>query len=164
MGYISEKVAYLKGLADGLELDKTTKEGKVLAAIIEVLDEMAVEVEETALVQEEMQSQLDEVDEALSDLEDEVDAISDDLSDIEDIFDELEELDDEDEDFDPADYMDVDDEDEEWEEEYSFECPKCGDLVYIDPSLLEDSENQIVCPNCKEPIALEFDCDIEEEE
>ncbi len=162
MGYLSEKVAYLKGLCDGLEVDKATKEGKILSAIIEVLDEMAVEVEENTFMLDETQNQLDEVDEALSDLEDEVDAISDDLSDIEDIFDELEELED-DEDFDPEDYLDVDDEEDMWEEEYSFECPKCGDLVYLDPSLLDGDESQIVCPNCKEPIALEFDCDTDEE-
>ncbi|MDR0862909.1 MAG: TFIIB-type zinc ribbon-containing protein [Oscillospiraceae bacterium] len=41
-----EKVAYLKGLADGLELDVTTKEGKVLSAIIGALEEIANEVDE----------------------------------------------------------------------------------------------------------------------
>ena len=35
---ISEKVAYLKGLAEGLALDTDTKEGKLLTAIIDVLD------------------------------------------------------------------------------------------------------------------------------
>ena len=35
---ISEKVAYLKGLAEGLALDTETKEGKLIAAIIDVLD------------------------------------------------------------------------------------------------------------------------------
>ena len=38
---ISEKVAYLKGLAEGLALDTDTKEGKLIAAIIDVLDDMA---------------------------------------------------------------------------------------------------------------------------
>ena len=40
---ISEKVAYLKGLAEGLKLDEETKEGKLIAAIIDVLDAMAEE-------------------------------------------------------------------------------------------------------------------------
>ena len=35
---ISQKVAYLKGLAEGLALDTETKEGKLIAAIIDVLD------------------------------------------------------------------------------------------------------------------------------
>ena len=38
---ISEKVAYLKGLAEGLNLDTESKEGKLIAAIIDVLDDMA---------------------------------------------------------------------------------------------------------------------------
>ena len=38
---ISEKVAYLKGLAEGLALDTESKEGKLIAAIIDVLDDMS---------------------------------------------------------------------------------------------------------------------------
>ena len=38
---ISEKVAYLKGLAEGLDLDTESKEGKLIAAIIDVLDDMS---------------------------------------------------------------------------------------------------------------------------
>ena len=35
---ITEKVAYLKGLADGLDLDKDpSKEGKLIAKIIDIL-------------------------------------------------------------------------------------------------------------------------------
>ena len=37
---ICEKVAYIKGLAEGLALDDSTKEGKVLAAIIDVLGDI----------------------------------------------------------------------------------------------------------------------------
>ena len=35
MGYMKEKVAYLKGLAEGLGLDKEGKEGKIIAAMID---------------------------------------------------------------------------------------------------------------------------------
>ena len=38
---ITEKVAYIRGLAEGLELDPSQKEVKVLNAIIDLLDEMA---------------------------------------------------------------------------------------------------------------------------
>ena len=64
---ISEKVAYLKGLAEGLKLDEETKEGKLIAGIIDVLDAMA---EEFADVESE-----------IVDLEDGLDAVSEDLSD-----------------------------------------------------------------------------------
>ena len=43
---ITEKVAYLKGLAEGMELDTEKKEGKLLAAIIDVLDDIALELED----------------------------------------------------------------------------------------------------------------------
>ena len=61
---ISEKVAYLKGLAEGLALDTETKEGKLIAAIIDVLDEMSIRFED--------------IDDNLVDLEDGLDAVSED--------------------------------------------------------------------------------------
>ena len=41
---LTEKSAYLKGLAEGLEYDKTTKEGKLIAALIDLVDELASEI------------------------------------------------------------------------------------------------------------------------
>ena len=115
---ISEKVAYLKGLAEGLALDTDSKEGKLIAAIIDVLDNMADEI---ADMQDEM-----------VDLEDGLDTVSDDLSEVEES---LYELDDEDE-----------DEDEDEEDCFMTTCPECEEEVYFDESVLEDGE--VVCPNC----------------
>mgnify|MGYP007119922242 CR=1 FL=1 len=42
---LTEKIAYIKGLAEGLELDTTTKEGKVLNAIIDLLEDMVDEID-----------------------------------------------------------------------------------------------------------------------
>ena len=67
---ISEKVAYLKGLMEGMKFDTETNEGKLFAAIIDVLDDIAFEIEDLT----------DEV----MELEDGVDVISDDLADVED--------------------------------------------------------------------------------
>lgn len=151
MGYLSEKAAYLKGLAEGLDIKSETKEGKLLNAIIEVLDEIALEVDDMVIIQEDMQGQLDDVDNDLSDLEDAFYELEDDLDDLDD------ELDDEfEDDFDDEDY------DEEDLEEYSFECPKCGDVIYFNPELVDDDVKFIVCPNCGTKIELEFDCDNEE--
>ena len=108
---ISEKVAYLKGLAEGLKLDAESNEGKLFAAIIDVLDQMADEI---ADMQDEM-----------VDLEDGLDAVSDDLSEVEES---LYELDDE------------DDEDDEEEECFMTNCPECEEEVYFDESVLEDGE------------------------
>ncbi len=127
---ISEKVAYLKGLAEGLALDTESKEGKLIAAIIDVLDNMADEI---ADMQDEM-----------VDIEDGLDAVSDDLSEVEES---LYELDDEDED-----EEEWDDEDED-EECFMTTCPECEEEVYFDETVLEDGE--VVCPNCG--TKLEFD-------
>ena len=66
---LGEKVAYLKGLIEGLEIDGSTKEGKVILAIADILDEVAV-------TSEDMQDQIDEIVEV-------VDAIDEDLGEVE---------------------------------------------------------------------------------
>ena len=125
---ISEKVAYLKGLAEGLKLDEETKEGKLIAAIIDVLDAMA---EGFADMEDEM-----------IDLEDGLDAVSDDLSDVEETL--YFALDDDDEE---------DDEDEDDGDLFVTTCPCCEEEVVFDETVLEDGE--VICPNCGEK--LEFD-------
>ena len=97
---ISEKVAYLKGLAEGLALDTDTKEGKLIAAIIDVLDDMA--------------EKFVDLEDELCDVEDGLDAVSDDLSDVEQALYELDDDVDEDED------EDYDDDDESY---FETTCP-----------------------------------------
>ena len=70
MSYLTEKMAYIRGLAEGLDIDESTKEGKLLLAIVEALSDTADELYELADIQDEMQLQLDEVDEDLADMED----------------------------------------------------------------------------------------------
>ena len=125
MSYLTEKMAYIGGLAEGLDIDETTKEGKLLMALVEAISDIADEIDEIEEYQDEMQAQLDEVDE--------------DLAEIEDIF-----------------YDDEDDFDDD--DEFSVECPNCGDLIYLDLETLEDCD-KITCPGCNEEIELEFDCD-----
>ncbi len=67
---ITEKVAYLKGLAEGMELDTEKKEGKLLAAIIDVLDDIALEIADMKADQEELYDGLDAVSDDLEDDED----------------------------------------------------------------------------------------------
>ena len=130
---ITEKVAYLKGLAEGMELDTEKKEGKLLAAIIDVLDDIALELADMKADQEELYDGLD--------------AVSDDLEDVEDaVFDEEDE--DEEDEYEYA-------EPEEDEDCYATTCPTCEETIYFDESVLEDGE--VICPNCGEK--LEFDLD-----
>ena len=85
---ISEKVAYLKGLAEGLNLDtEKSKEGKLISVMIGILEEIGLSIED-----------LEENTQALGE---EIDVLSDDLSDVEDVvFDEDEDEDEDDEDYD----------------------------------------------------------------
>ena len=125
---ISEKIAYLKGLMEGMNVDTESNEGKLFAAVVDVLDEIALEVEDLT----------DEV----MELGDGLDVISDDLSDVEDIV--YDEWDDED-----AEEI----EDDEEEECYATTCPECEEEIFFDDSMLEEGE--ILCPNCG--AKLEFD-------
>ena len=108
---ISEKVAYLKGLAEGLALDTETKEGKLIAAIIDVLDERSIRCED--------------IDDNRVDLEDGLDAVSDDLSEVEET---LYEMDDDDEEL---------DDDAEY---FETTCPVCQEEIVFDEDTLDSGE------------------------
>ena len=126
---ISEKVAYLKGLAEGLALDTESKEGKLIAAIIDVLDEMSIRFED--------------IDDNLVDLEDGLDAVSDDLSEVEEALFEMDEDDNEDD----TEYFETtcpvcEEEivfDEDTLESGEIRCPNCGEKLEFDLSDLADA-------------------------
>lgn len=69
MGYINERVAFIKGLAEGMKIDDSTNEGKLLNAIIDVLDDIALAIEDHEEIQDELGEQVDEIDADLSELE-----------------------------------------------------------------------------------------------
>jgi DNA-directed RNA polymerase subunit RPC12/RpoP len=69
MSYITERVAYIKGLAEGMKIDDSTNEGKLLGAIIDVLDDISLAIEDIEEIQDEMSEQVDGIDEDLADLE-----------------------------------------------------------------------------------------------
>ena len=150
---ISEKSAYLKGLMDGLKLDTASDEGKMIAAIVDLLGDLTRKV-----------SDIEETTIAISD---ELDEIEEDLDAIEDyILDEDEDEDDWDDDDD--DDWDEDDEDDEDEDEdfdlgdeetiYEVEC-SCGNIIDFDEETLE--KGSIVCPNCGETLEFSVE-DVEE--
>lgn len=69
MSYISERVAFIKGLAEGMKMDDSTNEGKLLNAIIDVLDDISLAIEDIEEIQDEMSEQVDGIDEDLAELE-----------------------------------------------------------------------------------------------
>ena len=59
---ISEKVAYLKGLADGLDLqEKPSKEGKLIAKIIDILEDVGFAVEDLEVEVEALTDEVESV-------------------------------------------------------------------------------------------------------
>ena len=125
MSRISEKVAYLDGLMEGLNIQED-KYAKIFTAIVDTLD----------LIAEEMADHED----TLADLDDSV----------EEIFENLDEYDD----FLYGD-EDEDEEEDEFDEDDFFEivCPNCGETIYFDQDML-DTPDGLICPNCNEPIEL----------
>ncbi len=142
----SEKVAYVKGLAEGLGYDNTSKEGKILAAILDILEDVAHDIED--------------LEENAWDLGEAIDQVSDDLAEIEElVYDEdFDDDEDEDEDYEPCSCC-CGGEDEDEPVFYEVTCPKCGNTITIDEDVLD--LGAIDCPNCGEE--LEFD-GIEEDE
>ena len=65
-----EKAAYLRGLADGVDFDRTTPEGKILAALLDLVSDIADEVEAINEDVVDLQDYIEEVDEDLADVED----------------------------------------------------------------------------------------------
>lgn len=144
MNYLKEKVSYLKGLADGMQINDTTNEGKLLKAIIDVLDDVALAVDDIEEVQEELSEQVDEMDEDLA----EVESL---------IYDEDYDEDDEDDECD-CDECNDDDEDEEIIAE--FDCPHCGESVNLADAFMK--MDSVLCPHCNKEIEIEWSCDCED--
>ena len=149
---ISEKAAYLKGLMDGLELDTEKAEGKMIAAIVDLLGDVTrrlTDVEETTIA---ISDELDEIEEDL-------DAIEDFIMDEEDEWDDDEDYEDDfDDEYDEDDFEDegFDFGDEETTI-YEVKCA-CGSIINFDEETLE--EGSITCPECGE--LLEFSLDEDE--
>ncbi|MEE0914212.1 MAG: hypothetical protein U0L76_06455 [Ruminococcus sp.] len=126
---LTEKIAYIKGLAEGLNLDESKPEVKVINAIVDLLDDMAYSVADMEELYDELSAQVDEIDQDLADVES-------------DVYD--------DEDCDCCDCCDDEDEEDPF---YEVTCGACGQTLNISEDVL--LEGEIECPNCGE--LLEFD-------
>ena len=143
----SEKVAYLKGLADGLGIDKESKEGKLFAAAIDVLESLAADVED--------------LEANTADLADAIDDIGEDMAYLEDLcIGDLEDDDYDDEDFGCS--GDCESCASDCEVEYQVTCPKCGETIAVYDDDLDFGS--ILCPVCGEELEFDFDDDDEEDE
>lgn len=126
---LTEKVSYIRGLADGLKLDENKDEVKVLNAIIDLLDDIALSVTD--------------VEECLDDVCEQVDAVDEDLADLEEVF------------YDEFDDCDCgcgeDDDDDVF---YEVTCPTCGEEICLQEDVLLMGETE--CPKCGEKLEFDF--------
>ncbi len=126
---ILEKVSYIKGLMDGLNLDDSN-ENKVLKAIVDVLEDIAADVED--------------IEEDTAELSERIDAVDEDLAAVEDLV------------YDDEDYDDEEDYDDD-DDIFEVTCPNCNDIIYLDSEMLENEG--IDCPNCGTELEFDFSCD-----
>ena len=142
---LNKKAAYLQGLVDGLGIDDTTKEGKIIKAMSALLGEMAEVIES--------------VDEDLSRAYDQINDLNDELEDLEaDLYEEDEDGESEDaEDEDTDDDDDAKDDDIASEPFFEVACTNCGETVYVsEDDLVAGEANCALCGVTFE-VALEGD-------
>lgn len=125
---LNAKAAYIRGLMTGMEFDPASKNGKVIAAMMDLLEEMAATVTEH--------------DNALDQVYDELETLDQDLDDmVADIYGDDEE----------------DDDEEDSEDLYEVTCPNCGAVSTVDEETLLDQESELVCPNCGAAFDIELE-------
>lgn len=69
---LTEKAAYIKGLAEGLELEADKKEVRVIKEMLELLGEMASDVEDIGADLSDLYDAVEQIDEDLTMVEDEM--------------------------------------------------------------------------------------------
>lgn len=140
---ITENAAYLKGLAEGLGLNGSTNESKIILKLIDLVGDMAEKIDTLEKQNEELFSYIEEIDEDLGNLEEDLYSLDED-EDYSDL--------NEDDDYSPEDDGDY----------YEIECPSCGEKICFTEDVdIED----LVCPVCgelvgdAETLGCDGDCD-----
>ena len=132
---LNAKAAYIRGLMTGMEFDPESKNGKIIAAMMDLLEEMATTVVEH--------------DDALDQVYDELETLDQDLDDVVSDLYELEDDEDDEDDEEPADL-------------YEVTCPNCGAVVTVDEDTLLSQD--LTCPNCHAAFDIEIKDEEDEDE
>lgn len=142
MSKLTDRAAYLRGLADGMGIDREKNENRLMLEMLNLMDDMA--------------QKISEMDEDVGELEAYVEDLDSDLSDVEDAL-----FGDEDCDCCDDDDCDCCDDDDE-DEELSFDCPHCGKTVMVKASDIDYDESP-VCQYCGQPFFTDMPDDGEDE-
>ena len=133
-----EKVAYLRGMLEGMKFDADSDMGKIVLKLIDIVDDLAHDLTDAEERADVMADYIDELDHDLGEVEEYV--YGDDCDCCDD---------------DDCDCCCDDDDDDDL---YELECPNCGDKIYITEDMLNGS---IECPNCNTKID---DLEVEDED
>lgn len=137
---ITEKVAYIQGLFDGMRLDTSASgEARILSEVLDVLREVGQQLDG-------METSMDQFDSDLNTLEDTVAGLE------EAVFDDEDERD--------AGFDDLNGGDGEEEDFFEIPCPTCGEDLVVDDEAL--AAGLVECPVCHGKFALSFDDEGEE--
>ena len=163
---IKEKVSYIKGLVEGMEIDNKDL-GKVILVMIDTITDMADEIEDLTDNALDIGEELDELSDDLANVEETLEDLVEELEsggafDDDDYADDLFEDDDDDYDYDENGYEEENTKrcsgcgkQEEVDFLYDITCPNCSTEIELDEV---DIENElVVCPDCRYEIELEID-------
>ncbi len=130
---ITEKVAHLKGLVEGMDFDDDKKETKVLNEILDILEDISLTVSD--------------LDDEMGLVTEQLDAVDEDLAELEEVF--YDECDD---------CCDCDCDDEM----YEVECPTCGETVYFDEDIIMEGSAQCPNCGAELEFDIDCDCDCDD--
>lgn len=148
---IGEKVAYLKGLAEGIEISSDTREGKLLKGMLDILGDIAKSLRDSEEAQGNLLVYAEELDEDLGILE-KAFLKNHGMPDIDD--------DEDTEGVPPADDEFYNEDENEYEYFGDLEgsakinCPSCGELLLFDLDDIIEESGYINCPECNAEIAI----------
>ena len=132
MSKVAEKIAFLKGLSEGMGLMPDTPERKLLLMMLELLGDLEEDITALSQRQDDLVAYVDDVEADLGRIEDAM-------------MDEDDEDDEDDDDCDCCeDHMDLEEDGIDFIE---YECPHCGAGVYYDQEGFDLDEGHL-CPDC----------------
>ena len=147
MSKLTDRVSFLKGLAEGMKLDLNKDESKLMTQILDLLSDMAQEIGDLQEVSEELSEYMESIDDDLSEMEDILYGAEEDECDCEDCDEDCVFFGEHDGDGDIIDYT----------------CPHCSHELHFNASDV-DFDEETLCPACNKPVFPELMTDEDDDE